>query len=355
MNRKIKALVIDDASFMRRAITGILESDPQIEVVGTAKNGLEGLSKIKALSPDVVTLDMDMPVMDGLSSVRHIMIESPVPVVVLSSLFNDGGVTFDALRLGTVDFLPKPSGAVSGDIQNIGREIIDRVKMATSVKIENIRRVRLENQRKTEGYERYGYRPLDYLIAVGTTISGPNTVIRILSQLPPDLFAAIVVLQEISPKILPAFVEKFNDMVPWQIEAASDEMDLTQGTCYLGSNHSALRVERNRNDQPMLKMSAHVDKPLDLLFSSAAETFRQNTIGVLLSGTGEDGADGFNHIRGASGITIAQEKVSCVYPNLTDNAIRKGTVDIVLNENQISNTLQSICGQKEDVLYCPQR
>lgn len=351
MNRKIKALVIDDACFMRRAITEILESDSQIEVVGTAKNGLEGLNKIKSLSPDVVTLDMDMPVMDGLSSIRHIMIESPVPVVVLSSLFSDGGVTFDALRLGTVDFLPKPSGAMSGDIQTIGKAIIDRVKMATSVKIENIRRVRLENHSNDTGYGQYVYHPLDYLIVVGTTISGPNTVIRMLSQLPSDLHASIVVLQEISPKILPAFVEKFNDMVPWQIEMAGNKIDLTQGTCYIGSNQKALQIDTNEKGEPMLRVSKSVDEPLNLLFSSAAETFGQNTIGVLLSGTGDDGAEGFKQIRNASGITIAQDGGSCVYPNLTDNAIRKRTVDIVLNENQISGTVQSICRQTMDGLY----
>lgn len=342
MNPKIKALVIDDASFMRRAITEILESDPQIEVVGTANNGLEGLNKIKKLSPDVVTLDMDMPVMDGLSSIRHIMIESPVPIVVLSSLFNDGAVTFDALRLGVVDFLPKPSRAVSGNIKTVSRDLIDRVKMATTVKIDNIRRARLERQARGEGYEQYSYRPLEYLIVFGTTISGPNTVIRIMSQLPTDLLAAVVVQQEISPKILPAFVERFNEMVPWQIEEVRDGMPLVQGTCYIGSNSSAICVETNTKNEPMLKVVGKTDQPLNLLFSSAAEIFQHNTIGVLLSGTGDDGSEGFRGIREASGVTIAQDRVTCVHPNLTDNAIRKGMVDIVLDENRILAAIKSL-------------
>jgi two-component system chemotaxis response regulator CheB len=342
MKRKIRALVIDDAAFMRRVITEILDSDPDIEVVGSAKNGLEGLAKIKTLSPDVVTLDMDMPVMDGLSAIRHIMIESPVPVVVLSSLFSDGGVTFDALRLGTVDFLPKPSGAVSGDIKTVAKEIIDRVKMATCVNIGNIRRVRLVGHSETERCDKYGYGPVEYLVVFGTTISGPNTVIRILSQLPPDLPAAIVVVQEISPKILPAFVEKFNEMVPWHIEAARDGLGLVQGTCYIGSNHFSLRIELNRSDAPILAVSDRSEQPLNLLFASAADTFKENTVGVLLSGTGKDGSKGFKHIRNASGVTIAQNQVSCVYPNLTENAIHSGAVDIVLEEDRILGALQSI-------------
>ena len=108
--KKIKVLIVDDAAFMRKAILSMLESDAQIEVVGTAANGKEGLEQIAKLQPDVVTLDIDMPVMDGITSIRHIMIKSPVPVVVLSSLFSDGAITFDALRLGVVDFIPKPSG-----------------------------------------------------------------------------------------------------------------------------------------------------------------------------------------------------------------------------------------------------
>ncbi len=113
MSDKIKVLIVDDASFMVKALTNILKSDSGIEVVGNAKNGREALEKIRQLRPDVVTLDVDMPIMDGISAVRHIMINEPVPIVMLSSLFDHGEITFEALRLGVVDFLPKPSGAIS--------------------------------------------------------------------------------------------------------------------------------------------------------------------------------------------------------------------------------------------------
>ena len=141
MEEKIKVLVVDDASFMVKAVSDILKSDPQIEVVGSARNGQEGLDKIKELQPDVITLDVDMPVMDGIKTVRHVMIESPVPIVMLSSLFSDGAITFEALRLGVVDFVPKPSGAISQDIHNAKQEILDRVKIAASMHIENSSRL----------------------------------------------------------------------------------------------------------------------------------------------------------------------------------------------------------------------
>ncbi len=343
MGDKIKVLIVDDAAFMRKAIAEVLSHDPELEVVGTARNGLEGLSAIKALRPDVITLDIDMPVMDGLTGIRHIMIESPVPIVVLSSLFTDGAITFDALRLGVVDFIPKPSGAVSTDIEKSQRQLIDRIKIASSVNLDNIRRVRLLNFDINERLSaRYGYQQLDYLLTLGTTLSGPNTVIRLLSNLPPRLPTAVVVVQEISPKIITTFAEQFDASVPWRVRVAEDDMPIEQGTCYLSSYENAFRIQTTANGAACLKQAGDVATPLDLLFSSAADVFHQNTIGVLLTGIGEDGARGFAHIREAEGVTLAQDTQCCVYPNLTHNAIQQGTVDIVLDELKLPQAIASI-------------
>ncbi len=342
MEDKLKVLVVDDASFMRKAVSDMLESDEGIHVIDCAKNGLEGLEKIKNLQPDVITLDIDMPVMDGISAIRHIMIESPVPIVVLSSLFADGAITFDALRLGVVDFVPKPSGAISEDINKAKQQIIDRVKIATSVNLENIRRVRIPkwNVRERLG-DRYGFQPLDYILTIGTSLSGPNTVIRLLSKLSPNLPAAAIVVQEISPRIISSFVEKFDEHVPWKVEVARDNMVLEQGTCYISSSEKPLVVRTTENGEACLKIGNSGGKPLNQLFSSSAEVFNQNTIGVLLTGIGEDGAKGFARIKEKSGVTIAQNSKCCVYPNLTDNAIKRRVVDIVADEDKISNEIES--------------
>lgn len=340
MDEPIKILIVDDALFMRKAISEILETDARVAVIGTAKDGVDGLEKIKELKPDVVTLDIDMPRMDGLSAIRHIMIESPVPVVVLSSLFSDGAVTFEALRLGVVDFVPKPSGAISEDMDKSRRQIIDRVKIASSVNFENIRRVRLRSGDPNEELSaQYGFYPLEFLVTLGTTLSGPNTVIRLLSRLSPTLPAAVVVMQEIAPQVLPAFVKKFNEQVPWKIEIATDGQLLEQGVCYISSNEYSLRVGRNINEQPCLYVGEPVEKPLNLLFSSAADIYQQNSIGVLLTGIGDDGAEGFSQIRKLNGITIAQDTQCCVYPNLTQNAIEMGTVTTVVDENQLPGAI----------------
>jgi len=342
-NNKIKVLVVDDAAFMRKALTEILESDSGIQVVDSARNGMEGLDKIKRLRPDVVTLDIDMPVMDGLSAIRHIMIESPVPIVILSSLFSDGAITFDALRLGVVDFIPKPSGAISEDIDRSKKQIIDRIKIACSVNLENIRRVRIPKwDPKGRLVDRYGFHPLDYIVALGTTLSGPNTVIRLLTKLPPTLPTALVVVQEISPKIISSFVKHFDEYVPWKIETAQNGSVLEQGVCYISSNENLLSLHLDAKGEVRVKLDKGVHRPLNLLFSSAAEIFQQNTIGVLLTGLGDDGADGLARIKEKFGITIAQDTKCCVYPNLTHNAIQNGVADMVLNEREISKTIQRI-------------
>lgn len=343
MDEKLKVLVVDDAAFMRKAIKSILETDPAIEVVDSARNGMEGLEKIKAAKPDVITLDIDMPIMDGLAAIRHIMIESPLPVVVLSSLFSNGAITFDALRLGVVDFVPKPSGAISENIENSKKQIIDRIKIATSVNLDNIRRVRIPRYNVQEGLsDRYGFHPLEYILVIGTTLSGPNTVIRLLTKISPTLPAAIVVVQEISPKIITSFAKKFDEHVPWKVDVAKENTRLEQGTCYISSNVNHVGLDMDRDGEPCLRYSNGNEKPLNLLFTSAARLFHQNTIGLLLTGIGDDGAEGFQKIKNESGRTIVQDAECCVYPNLTNNAIQKGVADLVIKENDLPRTIESL-------------
>ncbi|NNG00773.1 MAG: response regulator [Desulfobacteraceae bacterium] len=343
MSEKIKVLIVDDALFMRKAITEIIESDPELEVVDTAKNGLVALEKIRLLKPDVITLDMDMPLMDGLTCIRHIMINCPVPIVVLSSMFGDGATTFDALRLGVVDFVPKPSGAVSRDIETAKKLIIDRIKIAAGVNMENIRRVRLEMIDPRWSSPKQGPDEVPhYILTLGTSLSGPNTVIRLISQLPSSLPTAVVVVQEISNHVLPSFTKKFNEHTAWQVNVVTDNLRLKPGTCYIHSNENSLLIESDAQGKPIMSIKEHRSKPLDHLFNSAVDVFGPYTIGMMLTGIGSDGADGFRKIRENSGFTIAQNQQCCVYPNLTDNVINQGLVDFVLDERQLPETIEKI-------------
>lgn len=342
---KIKVLVVDDAAFMVKAVSELLASDPGIKIVGFARNGLEGLEKIKTLRPDVVTLDIDMPVMDGVTAIRHIMIESPVPIVVLSSLFSDGAITFEALRLGVVDFLPKPSGAISRDIHYAKQQLIDRVKLAAVVNMQNVRRVKLSEWDSRERLtERYSFQPLDYLLAIGTTLGGPNTCLRLFAHLSPNLPAAAIITQEISPKILPAFVKKFAQHVPWKIEVAQDGQVIEQGVCYINSYENTVTLQTNANREACLKIGESSEQPLNALFSSAANVFEHHAVGVLLTGIGDDGTDGFAGIKRKSGATVAQQLDTCVYPNLVQCAVEHGVVDFLVNENDLAAMITQLIG-----------
>lgn len=351
MSEKLRVLVVDDATFMRKALTQILE-DPTIEVVDSAQNGLEALGKIKTLSPDIVTLDIDMPIMDGLSAIRHIMIEMPIPIVVLSSLVHDGAITFEALRLGVVDFIPKPSGAVSHNIDRMKQQIIDRIKVAHRVNLENLRRVRLakrdKNKKKLDLVAES--QPPEYIVVLGTTLTGPNTIIRLLSQLSAVIPASLVVVQEISPKILPSFVERFNQYVPWEVEVAQQGTVLKQGTCYISSNEYSLTLRADEKGNACFLLGDGTGQPLNLIFSSAAEVFHEKTVGVLLTGIGDDGAEGFARIQQERGVTIVEDTQCCVYPNLVDHAIQRGVVDQVLRESSLPRAIESVMSQPSDPL-----
>lgn len=341
LERPVRVLVVDDAAFMIKAIRELLEADPGIEVVGTARNGREALDGIASLQPDVITLDIDMPVMDGIKTIRHLMIESPVPVVVLSSLFRDGAITFEALRLGVVDFLAKPSGAVSQDIHEAKQRLIDRIKMAAEVHLDNVRRVRLLPWDPRAALSaRYGYRSTEYLLTVGTTLGGPNTSVRMFTQLTTEFPVAAVFMQELAPNILPAFAQKFDEHVPWKVVAGEDGMVLEAGSCVVCSTERTATIGLNGDNEPCLNLSDASERPLDRLLTSAADVFAKHTIGVLLTGIGSDGTEGFRNIRSKGGVTIAQNARSAVYPNLAEHAIRSGVVDIVVDEKTLVHAVE---------------
>jgi two-component system chemotaxis response regulator CheB len=177
---------------------------------------------------------------------------------------------------------------------------------------------------------------------MGTTLSGPNTFIRIFATLSPQLPATAVIVMDIAPQILDSFVRKFDDHTYWKIEIARDNTVLEQGTCYIASDESTVSVVLNDAGEAALKVGAKTAEPLNQLFASAAEVFKQNTVGLLLTGIGSDGAEGFARIRGKNGVTIAQSVNTCVYPNLTQNAIELGTVDIVAEETELASEIEKI-------------
>lgn len=231
-NTRIRTLVVDDTVFMRRALVDILSQQSGIEVVGVAKHGKEALEAIEILRPDVVTLDVDMPVMDGLTAIKHIMIKNPTPVVMISGLAGHGRVTLEALRLGAVDFFPKPSGTISLDIHSQAEELGQVIIQAARINPKTIKRVRLSAGKTTGSSAPRDSRPLGLIIViVGKGGLGP--FIRLLINLRSGLPISIVCIQDMSNEVLGSYSKELDSIVSWDISLGDKEIELKQGLCLL--------------------------------------------------------------------------------------------------------------------------
>ncbi len=247
----VRTLIVDDAPFMRKALRGILGNSDMIEVVGTASNGQECLSKVAEQKPDVITLDIDMPVMNGISAVKNIMVCYQVPIVVISSLVQDGYFAFEALRLGVMDFVPKPS-KVGGMAWIDEEELIrKRVVTAASMQVHRMRRVRCRRQ-SVSVPSTSRTRP-NGAVVMGTTLAGPNTIMHLVTALPTNFKSVIIALQEIHPRILVPFCSYFNQISPIEVVPVTSTCPLFPGKVYIGSTFSALSVESQMVDLPSWK------------------------------------------------------------------------------------------------------
>jgi two-component system chemotaxis response regulator CheB len=341
VSSRIKTLIVDDAPFMRKAVQAILGRSDMIEVVGTASNGQECLSRIAEQRPDVITLDIDMPVMNGISAVKNIMVRYQIPIVIISSLVQDGYFAFEALRLGVMDFIPKPSKV--GKMNWVDEEelIRKRVLTAAGMQVHRMRRVRCKHWpgpvKPNPGSIPAG------AVVMGTTLAGPNTVMHLVTALPPGFNSVIIALQEIHPRILAPFCSYFNQISPMEVVPVTSSCPLLPGKVYIGSTFSALSVEKSKRGSSELEVRATPNgkSPINRLFASVARHFGNKTCGVLLTGIGTDGADGMAKIKAAGGLTIAQEKSCCPYPSLVENVVEKGIVDAVLSIQGIVDRLKS--------------
>lgn len=339
--RPIRTLVVDDAPLMRRVIPQILSKHPEIEVVGTAANGQECLSKIPELKPNVVTLDIDMPVMNGITTIKNIMVRYQVPIVIVSSLVEDGYFAFEALRLGVVDFVPKPSGIGGSDV-NLDEELIRRrVHAASSMRVQCVRRVR--RKRKEGSLPAQAEAAPPSVIVIGTTLAGPNTIMHILSHLDTGFPGAIIGLQEIHPQILSPFCSCFREITPLDVVPVTGPSRLRPGSVYLASTASGICIEPSPEapNEWSVTVTESNGSPIDQLFESAARHFKSKACGVLLSGLGTFGVEGMRKIKEEGGLTLARQQEGCAYPNLVENAVEQGVVDVVLTEHGIADRLES--------------
>lgn len=347
--KKIRVLVVDDSALMRKLIPQMLEGDPAIEVVGTAIDGSFCLKKIEELRPDVVTLDLQMPGMNGIDTLREIMRGNPLPVIVVSSHSTEGAsVTFKALGLGAVDFVTKPQDA-SAQMAATASELIAKIKAAATSKL-----VRIGSMGTAAPAEKASAKlgpPPSKLVAIGISTGGPQALEFLLAQLPPDFPGAIVVVQHMPEGFTEMFARRLDELCSLRVKEAQSGDALLTGRVLVcpGSRH--MKVKRlSMGDIVVLTDDVRVNghRPsVDVLFRSVADEFGAQAVAVLMTGMGDDGAEGLGAVKKAGGMTIAQDEASCVVFGMPKVAIERGYATRVVSLDVLAATLRALCGRNE--------
>ncbi len=306
INVPVKALVVDDAAFMRKALVDILSSDSEIEVVGVARHGKEALEVLEELDPDVITLDVDMPVMDGLTTIKHIMIRDPRPVVMVSALAHQGRVTLEALRLGAVDFFPKPSGTVSYDIHNQARKLSHLVKQAAKV---NPRAIKRAIPPSVPAKAHAESDPPRGVVVVLADIGASSSLIRMLANINPVLPLSFLVCQGLTGAALGSYTSELNLVLPWLVSSEASS-SLFQGSCLLTDIQTPWTIE-SRADARM-KVSASQETDIDRMLKEVAELFGSRAAAVVLGGTTAKGLQGLKTLKESGGLSLVLEPRSTV-------------------------------------------
>ena len=350
--KKVRVLVIDDSALMRKLIPRILERDPGIEVVGTAMDGNFGLKKIKDLAPQVVTLDLEMPRLNGLDTLKEIMRHWRLPVIVVSSHSTAGAsITLKALTLGAFDFVAKPTD-VAMHMQDVADELIRKIRAAAQNGVvlpkavpEEVTNNLLSKQRPAAPTR---------IIAIGVSTGGPNALQYLFSQLPAEFSGSILVVQHMPDGFTELFAKRLDETCPIRVKEAQSGDLLVAGRALICPGNRHMKVKKlPLGNVAILSEEGPVNghRPsADVLFRSVADEFGPQAMAVLMTGMGEDGAAGLGMIRAAGGLTVAQSQKSCVVFGMPKAAIERGYVMRVVDLEDLPNLLQAQCAgdRRED-------
>jgi two-component system, chemotaxis family, protein-glutamate methylesterase/glutaminase len=346
----VRVLVVDDSALMRKLIPQMLAADTSIDVVGTAMDGAFCLKKIEELKPNVVTLDLEMPGMNGIDTLKEIMRRQPVPVIVFSSHSTEGAsVTMKALGLGAFDFVTKPKDA-SAHMAETARELIAKVKAAAECKLKP--RMRAGSPAKPEKAATAAGSP-SKVVAIGVSTGGPQAMEYLLSQLPGDFPGAIVVVQHMPEGFTDMFARRLDEICPLHVKEAQSGDVLQPGRVLISPGSRHLKVKR----LPMGDIGVLSDEPrvnghrpsADVLLRSVAEEFKAQAVGLLMTGMGDDGAEGLGAIKREGGMTIAQNEESCVVFGMPKAAIERGYAIRIVGLEVLGATLLTLCGRNTAV------
>ncbi|GLC26473.1 chemotaxis-specific protein-glutamate methyltransferase CheB [Roseisolibacter agri] len=326
-------LVVDDSAFMRRVVAEMVGECEGFRVVGTARDGEEALRLVHALRPDVVTLDVAMPGLDGLQVLGYVMSETPRPVVVLSGLGEDG-LALRALELGAVDFVPKPSGPISLDVVAVRDRLHDALRAAAVADVSRLDVVARAAQERAPSPAPAAAAPAERAVVVAASTGGPNALTQLLPRLPRTLGAAVLVAQHMPAGFTESLARRLAARSALPVLEAEHDAPVLAEHVYVAPGGRHLRVLRDAAGVVRLSLDDGpavwgVRPSADLLFASAASTFGGATLGVVLTGMGRDGADGLLAVRRAGGRAIVQARETAVVPGMPDSALARAGADVV--------------------------
>ena len=334
----IKVLVVDDSVFMRKVISDVLNSEAGIKVIDVAANGKEAVEKVKNLNPDVVTLDIEMPVMNGLEALEIIMKENPTPVVMISSLTKaHAEATLKSLSLGAVDFVAKAGGSISS-IKNIRDEIVSKCRMASKVNVKSIKPQPVSIIKPPK----FGGLSSKKIVAIGTSTGGPRALQEIIPKLPKDFPCGIVIVQHMPPGFTKSLAERLNSLSEVSVKEAENGDQILPGKVLIAPGSHHMIVENSIN--PIVKLNTNPTvnghRPsADPLLESIAKVFGSKAVGVILTGMGRDGADGMQAIKQQNGYTIAESKSTSIVFGMPKAAIDIGVVDIIAPITEVASEI----------------
>jgi two-component system, chemotaxis family, protein-glutamate methylesterase/glutaminase len=358
----VKVLVVDDSAFMRKLIADLLSEDVRIQVIGTARNGEEGLRKIKELNPDAVTMDVEMPVLNGLEALKIIMKTMPVPVIMLSSTTKEGAEnTFTAMEYGAVDFIAKPSGPISMDLHKIKTELTDKVVQANKANLKglvNFSRIGKKPAGLQQSYSKIepcqsiqlnhsvneSSLKVKQLICIGTSTGGPRALQKVLNDLPGNLNAPILIVQHMPAGFTKSLASRLNGLSALSVKEAEEGDILKNGTAYIAPGGFHLTAARSGRD-----LVIHLDESpprnghrpsVDVMFESVGEINGIRKIAVIMTGMGADGRNGLMEMKKRSEVkAIAESKESSIVFGMPRAVIESGLADDVQNIERIAESI----------------
>ena len=340
----IKVLVVDDSLVMRKTISRMLLKDPHIEVIGTAVDGKDALEKIATLKPDLITMDVEMPVMNGLETLRHIMANDPVPVIMMSALTKEGAeITMEALSLGACDFVTKDFSGIANSLAAKEMELITKIKNVARNKVTFL--LKKLNIVKKPVIFNLDQKIKHEVLSIGASTGGPPVLQHILKSLPKDFPLPIVIAQHMPKLFTQSFAQRLDTVSQIHVKEAEEKETLTPGVALIapGNTHMALKRRGKEVIVEFVEGTQYIYRPsVDLLMGSTANAYGEQSIGVILTGMGNDGLNGMKEMKAKKGYIIAQDEDTCVVYGMPRAVVSANLADAVLPIDKISEEIMRV-------------